>query len=115
MARIPEGPGSERGRSLLLRKTREQARLEGLDARGWSDDDYAVLIPEGANGNARDARVGRIYRELIHGRPMWRWVISTGAAPVQGVAETLREAEEDLKRRYPEVSRNGSDRNGSGR
>lgn len=46
---------------------------------------------------------------------MWRWVISTGAAPVQGVAETLREAEEDLKRRYPEVSRNGSDRNGSGR
>jgi hypothetical protein len=26
---------------LLLRKTREQARIEGLDPRGWSEDDYA--------------------------------------------------------------------------
>jgi hypothetical protein len=28
---------------LLLRKTRTQARIDGLDPTIWNDDDYAIL------------------------------------------------------------------------
>lgn len=97
MARHPEHPGGERGGSLFLRKTRDQARLEGIDAAGWSDDDYAVVV-----SHDHDTRVGRIYMEHIHGRPMWRWVIDAAPSPNQGVADSLEEAESDLKRRYRE-------------
>jgi hypothetical protein len=53
-----------------------------------------------------DTRVGRIYKELIHGRPMWRWVLQTDPAPPpnQGITESLEEAEADFRRRYQEVS-----------
>lgn len=104
MVRHPEPPGGPG--SLFLRKTRDQARLEGLDAGGWSDDDYAVVV-----ASDHDTRVGRIYMEQIHGRPMWRWVIDTAPAPNQGVAESLEEAESELKRRYREIP--GPPRNGS--
>ena len=53
--------------TLLLCKTREQARIEGLDPRRWSEDDYAVVDCE--------TRVGRIYKEATHGRPKWRWFL----------------------------------------
>jgi len=97
MTTNPDPPG-ERGRQLFLRTTREQARREGLDARGFSDDDYAVF----AAAEGGDTRVGRIYKELIGGTPMWRWVIEIHSSPMQGVAESLEEAEADLKRRYRE-------------
>jgi hypothetical protein len=51
---------------LLLRKSSAQARIEGWDPRNWSDDDYAVVD---------DTIVGRIYREMIIGKPKWRWFL----------------------------------------
>jgi hypothetical protein len=83
--------------TLLLRKTRAQARIEGLDARGWSEDDYAVVDGE--------TRVGRIYKEPIHGQPKWRWFLQTVPAPPpnQGMTDTLEEAKAEFKRRYEEV------------
>jgi hypothetical protein len=83
--------------TLLLRKTREQARIEGLDARGWSEDDYAVVDGE--------TRVGRIYKELIHGEPKWLWFLQTVPAPPpnQGMADTLEDAKAGFKKRYEEV------------
>jgi hypothetical protein len=97
MGRIPE----ERPTKLFLRKTRDQARLEGLAASGWSDDDYAVVV------SSDDTRVGRIHKELIHGTAMWRWNLQTEPAPPpsQGIAHSLEEAEADFTRRYQEVSR----------
>jgi hypothetical protein len=84
-----------------LRKTREQARLEGLDVSGFSDDDYAVVVSTDG-----DTRVGRIYKELIHGTPMWRWILQTETPPPpnQGMADSLEEAEADFKRRYQEIT-----------
>jgi hypothetical protein len=97
MGRIPE----ERPRRLFLRKMRDQARLEGLAASGWSDDDYAVVA------SSDDTRVGRIYKELIDGTAMWRWSLQTEPAPPpsQGIAHSLEEAEVDFTRRYQEVCR----------
>ena len=51
---------------LLLRKSSAQARIEGWDPRNRSDDDYAVVD---------DTIVGRIYREMILGKPKWRWFL----------------------------------------
>src|SRR5260370_15744569 len=49
--------------TLLLRKSSAQARIEGWDPCNGSDDDYAVVD---------DTIVGRIYREMIIGKPKWR-------------------------------------------
>src|SRR5712691_10353278 len=51
---------------LLLRKSSAQARIEGWDPRNRSDHDYAVV---------EDMIVGRIYREMILGKPKWRWFL----------------------------------------
>jgi len=58
--------------TLLLRKSSAQARIEGWDPRNRSDDDYAAVD---------ETRVGRIYRELIHGEPKWLWFLQTVPAP----------------------------------
>lgn len=52
--------------TLLLRKQRAQARIEGLEPANWPDDDYAVVD---------DTVIGRIYRETIHGEPKWMWFL----------------------------------------
>jgi hypothetical protein len=82
---------------LLLRKTRVQARIEGLNPHNWSEDDYSVVDGETC--------VGRIYKEMIHGEPRWRWFLQTVPAPPpnQGMADTLDEAKAWFKRRYAEV------------
>ncbi len=54
------------GMTLLLRKSSAQARIEGWDPRNRNDDDYAVVD---------DTIVGRIYREVIIGKPKWRWFL----------------------------------------
>jgi hypothetical protein len=92
--RIGEPPGLMK---LLLRKTRVQPRIEGLDPRGWSEDDYAVVDGE--------TSVGRIYKETIHGEPKWRWFLQTAPAPPpnSGMADTLEEAKAGFKRRYAQV------------
>ena len=83
--------------TLTLRKMREQARIEGLDAHGWSEDDYAVIDGQ--------TRVGRISSELIHGRLSWLWFLQIEAArPTQGMAATLEEAKADFERRYAEIT-----------
>jgi len=46
--------------TLLLCKSSAQARIEGWDPRNRNDDDYAVVD---------DTIVGRIYREVIIGKP----------------------------------------------
>ncbi len=83
--------------TLLLRKMRKHARIRGFDPRGWSEDDYAVIDGQTC--------VGRIYRELIHGEPKWRWFLQTVPAPLpnRGKADTLEEAKSGFKRRYAEV------------
>jgi hypothetical protein len=77
------------GMVLLLRKSSAQARIEGWDPRNRSDDDYAVVD---------DMIVGRIYREMIIGKPRWRWFLQqipeAGPGrpiprPNQGMADTL--------------------------
>jgi hypothetical protein len=91
--------------TLLLRKSSAQARIEGWDSSIWGDDDYAVVD---------DTKVGRIYRELIHGEPKWRWCLHQipGAPPGgpvpppnQGISDTLEEAQAAFKKRYEEVRR----------
>jgi len=49
--------------ALLLRKSSAQGRIEGWDLRNRGDDDYAVV---------EDIIVGRIYREMLIGKPKWR-------------------------------------------
>lgn len=85
------------GLTLLLRKSREQARIEGLNPDIFGDDDYSVIDGE--------ACVGRIYPEMIHGEPKWRWFLQTVPAPPpsSGVAATLQEAKAEFKRRHAEV------------
>src|SRR5882762_5056279 len=94
--------------TLLLRKSSAQARIEGWDPRGRSDDDYAVVD---------GTKVGRIYREMIIGKPKWRWFLQqipeAGPGrpippPNQGMADTLDEAKAAFAKRYEEV-RWGSD------
>jgi hypothetical protein len=45
----------------ILRMTRDQARIEGLNPDIWAGDDYVVVDPD------LNKRVGRIYREVIGG------------------------------------------------
>jgi hypothetical protein len=89
--------------TLLLRKSSAQARIEGWDSSHWPDDDYAVVD---------DTIVGRICREMILGKPKWRWFLQQipeagpGRAippPNQGMADTLEEAQAAFKKRYEEV------------
>jgi hypothetical protein len=49
--------------------------------------------------------VGRIYPEMIHGEPKWRWFLQTEPAPApnSGVTGSLEEAKAQFKRRYIEV------------
>jgi hypothetical protein len=46
--------------TLLLRRSSAQARIEGWGPNIWGEDDYAVVD---------DTIVGRIYREMIIGKP----------------------------------------------
>lgn len=51
--------------TLLLRRMRAQALIDGTDPSPWrADDDYAVVDDT--------TIVGRIYREMILGKPKWR-------------------------------------------
>jgi hypothetical protein len=93
------------GMTLLLRKSSAQARIEGWDPRNRSYDDYAVV---------EDTIVGRIYREMIIGKPKWRWFLQqipeAGPGrpippPNQGMADTLEESQAPFARRYEEVRR----------
>jgi hypothetical protein len=88
----PAGP-----MTLILRKTRTQAQIEGLNPDIWGEDDYSIIDGE--------TRVGRIYRERIQGEWRWLWFLQTEPAPPpnQGVAGTLEEAKAEFKRRYAEV------------
>jgi hypothetical protein len=82
--------------ALLLRKSSAQARIEGWDPSIWGDDDYALVD---------DTKVGRIYREMIIGKPKWRWFLQqipeAGPGrpippPNQGMADTLDEARSEV-------------------
>jgi hypothetical protein len=72
----------------------ERPSLEGWESCNWPDDDYAVV---------EDTIVGRIYREMITGKPKWRWFLQgipkeeVGPGrpippPNQGMGDTLDEA-----------------------
>jgi hypothetical protein len=61
-----------------------------------------------------DTIVGRIYREMILGKPKWRWFLhqipEAGPRkpilpPNQGMADTLDEAKAAFAKRYEEVRR----------
>jgi hypothetical protein len=91
--------------TLLLRKSSAQARIEGWAPCNRGHDDYAVVD---------DTIVGRIYREMIIGKPNWRWFLQqipeAGPGrpippPNQGMADTLEEAQAAFKKRYEEVRR----------
>jgi hypothetical protein len=84
--------------TLLLRKTRAQARIEGLDPTIWDDDDYAIVD---------ETKVGRIYTHRIHGEMKWVWCLQTDPAPPPntGVADTLDDAKAAFKKRYEEVKK----------
>jgi hypothetical protein len=93
------------GMTLLVRKSSAQARIEGWDPRDRGEDDYAVVD---------DTIVGRIYREMILGKPKWRWFVQqtpeAGSGrpfppPNQGLADTLEEAQAAFAKRYEEVKR----------
>jgi hypothetical protein len=82
---------------LILRKTKVHARIVGWNPNIWGDDDYCIL-----DG---DICVGRIYPEMIHGEPKWRWFLQTEPAPPpnSGVVNTLEQAKSEFKRRYAQV------------
>ncbi len=80
-----------------------------LGLGNWPDDDYAVV---------EDTIVGLIYREMIIGKPKWRWFLQqipeagpgrSIPPPNQGMADTLEEAKAAFKKRYEEVRRGNSD------
>ena len=54
-----------------------------------------------------EVRVGRIYRDTIHGNPKWRWFLQTVPAPTpnQGLADTLNQAKAAFKLRYQQLTR----------
>jgi hypothetical protein len=92
--------------TLLLRKMRAQARIDGTDPSPWknAEDDYAVVDDA--------TMVGRINREMIHGKWKWRWFLQcipevgprrAIPPPNQGMADTLQEAKAAFKARYGEV------------
>jgi hypothetical protein len=52
-------------------------------------------------------RIGRIYKEQIHGEMKWLWFLQLDPAPPphQSIADTLDEAKAALAKRYEEVKR----------
>jgi len=84
--------------TLLLRKTRAQARIEGLDPTIWDEEDYAIVD---------ETKIGRIYQQRIHGELKWVWCLQTNPAPPlnRGVADTLDEAKAAFAKRYQEIRR----------
>lgn len=103
----PASPADIDSFTLLLRKTRVQACIEGLDSKIWDDaeDDFAIL-----DG---DTRVGRIYRAWRDGERQWQWCLQTDPAPPPnvGIEKTLDECKAAFKRRYAKIR----DRHGPGR
>jgi hypothetical protein len=90
--------------TLLLRKSSAQARIEGWANANRPDDDYAIVD----NADV----VGRIYREMIIGKPKWRWFIhqipEAGPGrpiqpPNQGMADTIDEVKASFKKRYQQL------------
>ena len=69
--------------ALLLRKSNAQARIEGWDPRNLSDDDYAVVD---------DTIVGRIYREMVLGKPKWRWFLQQTPEAGPGRADSAAQS-----------------------
>jgi hypothetical protein len=51
--------------TLTLRKTGDQARIEGLNADIWAEHGYAVVEPD------INKRVGRIYPDMIRSDLRW--------------------------------------------
>ena len=84
--------------TLILRRMRAQDRIEGREPVDTGEDDYAVVD---------ETRIGRIYREPIHGELKWHWLLQTVPAspPNSGMADTLDEAKAALARRYGAVKR----------
>jgi hypothetical protein len=84
--------------TLILRRMRAQDRIEGREPVDTGEDDYAVVD---------ETRIGRIYREPIHGEMKWHWFLQTVPAPApnSGMADTLDEAKAAIARRYAEVNR----------
>jgi hypothetical protein len=82
---------------IILRKTAEQARIQGLIPDIWGEDDYSVIDGETC--------VGRIYRERIQCEWRWLWFLQADPAPPRnsGVTGSLEDAEAEFKRRYAEV------------
>ena len=84
--------------SIILRKQRVQDRVEGREPLDWGEHDYAVL---------EETKIGRIYRQQIHGDLKWLWFLDTVPAQAQnqGIADTLEEAKAALAARYEQVKR----------
>src|SRR5262245_30528942 len=95
----PPAPSADKpaGPTLILRKTRAQARIEDWNPEIRGENDYSVIDGETC--------VGRIYPELIDGEARWRWFLQTDPAPPpnSGVAGSLEEAKAQFKLRYAEV------------
>ena len=86
--------------TLILRKQREQERIEGRKPIiEWSDDDYAVV--DGDTG------IGTIYRTQLPAGFRWmRFLQVLGAPPPNsGNADTLDEAKATIAARYEAVRR----------
>jgi hypothetical protein len=84
--------------ALILRKSRAQAHIDGLDPNIWSEDDYAIVD---------ETPIGRIYSERNHSEMKWLWFLQTDPAPPpnKGIADTLDEAKSAFKKRYAEVKK----------
>ncbi len=83
--------------TLILRRMRAQDRIEGREPVDTGEDDYAVVA---------EARIGRIYREPVHGEMKWRWFLQTAPAPPPNsrMADTLDEAKAAFAKRYAEIT-----------
>ena len=84
--------------TLILRRMRAQDRIEGREPIDTGEDDYAVVD---------ETRIGRIYREPIHGEMKWHWFLQTVPAspPNRGTTDTLDGAKAAIARRYAAVKR----------
>jgi hypothetical protein len=79
-----QGSGHQAHRSvamtLILRKSRAQARIEACQHARWGNDDYAIVD--------NTTVVGRIYNEMVIGEPKWRWFVKRSRTMSFGVAIT---------------------------
>jgi hypothetical protein len=71
--------------TLLLRRMRAQARIDGTDPSPWEnpEDDYAVVDDT--------TIVRRIYREMILGKLKWRWFFAVHPRSRSGEADPASE------------------------